>query len=75
MSACITLSVDTPHLLVQPAYECCYPRLSSVLTKCNIGFRADSVLACLIFCTEAYCDCKGVGGGGEKAVSDYKMLV
>lgn len=38
LSPHIEFSADTPHLLVQPAYECCYPVMSSMLTKRNIGF-------------------------------------
>ena len=45
LSSQIEFSEDMPHLLVRPAYECCYPVLSSLLTKRSIGFRAGSLLA------------------------------
>ena len=50
LSSQIEFSEDMPHLLVWPAYECCYPVLSSLLTKRSIGFWAGSLLAhCTIY--------------------------
>lgn len=45
LSSQIEFIEDAPHLLVRPAYECCYPVLSGMLTKPNIGFWAGAVFA------------------------------